>query len=515
MIEDDIKATSMFNSEIAQENLWKYFEIRTCLLKYSDDDETWKVGFLFIRLLDHKIPIQSFLPDLKRLKLVHDVLPIKSLKNLLNLISAKQNVRLGGVEASLELVTSPLRYDLYWRSHPYTELFRIEDPCYGLSATGNYSSKLDDTYESVRSELPLLSFPFQDLKDVCNALFKLDFGTRAYSHFVVVLAPIAASIGNVDFDRKIIAVSLIVSPEIELSKISLNLYGNSKVGEPTTLRQSITQFNRVKDRDTVIAPVIAPDSDSVYVKLELYFNKELVETKSVGVETSMPVSASMTIPYRIESMKKEEGIKLTKEKIKKLFEEARSESNQAKRGFKFEQVMRAVILLVPHLKVTSTNINDRIEEIDIQVRNHNRKRVWADFDDVVFIECKYLKQKATAADVRNFLGKLRKNRRRTGIFVSVTGFTGRDEMEGARGEVKTSYVRDGTHVVILDETDLDDIFRCGDVSELIDDRYTDIFKWKFVPDTEGRDPLHIIKLRLAMGEIDEDHYKKMYELLVS
>ncbi|MPZ06042.1 MAG: hypothetical protein GEU26_06425 [Nitrososphaeraceae archaeon] len=503
MIEDDVKATSKFRSEIVQEeNLWKYFEIRTCLLKYSDDDETWKVGFLFIRLLDHKIPIQSFLPDLKRLKMLHEVLPIKDLKDLLDLVSTKQKVRLGGVEASLELVT-----------RPYTELFGVEDPCYGLNATGNYSSKLDDTYESVRSELPLLSIPFQDLKDVCNALFRLDFGTRAYSHFVVALAPFAASIGNVDFDRKKIAVSLRISPEIDLNKISLNLYGNNKTGEPTSLRKSIIQFDRAKDSDMVIAPIIAPDSDSVYVKLELYFKKELVETKSVGVETRMPVSASMTFSYEIEGAKKEKDIKLTKERIKKLFEEVRNESNQAKRGYKFEQVIRAVFLLVPRLKITSNNINDRIEEIDIQVRNHNRKHVWADFDDVVFIECKYLKQKATAADVRNFLGKLRKNRRKTGIFVSVTGFTGRDEMEGARGEVKTSFVRDGTHVVILDEADLDDIFRCRDVSELIDDRYTDIFKWKFKPDSEVKDPLHIIKLRYANGEIDHDQYQKMYTAL--
>jgi hypothetical protein len=97
--------------------------------------------------------------------------------------------------------------------------------------------------------------------------------------------------------------------------------------------------------------------------------------------------------------------------------------------------------------------------------------------------------------------------------VSVTGFTGRDEMEGTRGEVKTSFVRDGTHVVILDETDLDEIFGCRDVSELIDDRYTDIFKWKFKADSEGIDPLHILKSRYAKGEIDEDQYKKMFEVL--
>lgn len=88
-----------------------------------------------------------------------------------------RSVALGGIQASLELVTSLLRYDLYLHSHPYTELFGIEDPCYGLSASGDSSSKLDDTFESVRTELPLPTVPFQDLKDACRTLFNLDFGT--------------------------------------------------------------------------------------------------------------------------------------------------------------------------------------------------------------------------------------------------------------------------------------------------------------------------------------------------
>ncbi|MPZ07424.1 MAG: hypothetical protein GEU26_13595 [Nitrososphaeraceae archaeon] len=73
-------------------------------------------------MLDHKIPVRSFLPELKRLKMAHDVLPINRLQDLLDSISTKQNVKLGGVQALLEHVSSPLRYDLYWYSHPYTVL---------------------------------------------------------------------------------------------------------------------------------------------------------------------------------------------------------------------------------------------------------------------------------------------------------------------------------------------------------------------------------------------------------
>ena len=146
----DNEGVAKFMSEIDQERVWKYYEIRACLLKYADDDSEWKVGFLYVRLLDNKIAVQPYLPDLKRLKMVHEILPIDSLNDLLNLISTRQNVRIGGVGASLEFITTPLKYELYWNSHPFTEHFRVEDSCYGLSATGDYSTRLDDTLEFVR-----------------------------------------------------------------------------------------------------------------------------------------------------------------------------------------------------------------------------------------------------------------------------------------------------------------------------------------------------------------------------
>lgn len=47
------------------------------------------------------------------------------------------------------------------------------------------------------------SYAFHSISRLaCKTLFNLDFGTPAYSHFVVVLAPISASVGNVDFSRK-------------------------------------------------------------------------------------------------------------------------------------------------------------------------------------------------------------------------------------------------------------------------------------------------------------------------
>jgi hypothetical protein len=152
-------------TEIKREKLWTHYEVKACLLKYSDNDKVWKVAFLFVWLPHDKspVPIPSLVPELKRLKIVHEVLPIDNLQDLLYQISSGQNLRIGGIDSSLELIDKPLKYELYWNQHPFTAMFGISDPCYGLSASGDYSSKLDNTLEHLRSELPTLSFPFQDL----------------------------------------------------------------------------------------------------------------------------------------------------------------------------------------------------------------------------------------------------------------------------------------------------------------------------------------------------------------
>jgi hypothetical protein len=307
-----------------------------------------------------------------------------------------------------------------------------------------------------------VSPPFQDLKDACKTLFSLQYGTPAFSNFVVLFAPIPISIGNVDFSKQKIAISLQGSPETDVSELRMNLYGSNNLGEYTSLRHSITEFTRLKGSNSILSPIMKPDSDSTYIKLELYYKEKLIET-AIKIEDERPA------PYVSQTTSSLAPIidNPLKVSIKDKLEKAKRESDHYTKGLLFEQVISQIISLVPNLKVTYTNINDRIEEIDILVRNHNREHVWADFDNIFFVECKNWTRKGRAEDIRNFLGKLRKNRRKTGIFVSVMGITGRDELEGARGEIKTTFMQDGTAVAVVDGNDLEKILRCNDASEVI------------------------------------------------
>ena len=158
--------------------------------------------------------------------MMKQILDIRSLENLRQIVR-RQKIKIDGISASLELITTPLKYQFYWYSHPFTAHFGIDDASIGLSATGDYTEKLNHTLEYLRSELSTMSPPFQDLKDACKSLFNLQYGTPAFSNFVVLFAPIPISIGNVDFSKEGIAISLQCSPETDVNEIRMNLYGNS------------------------------------------------------------------------------------------------------------------------------------------------------------------------------------------------------------------------------------------------------------------------------------------------
>jgi hypothetical protein len=90
--------------------------------------------------------------------MIHKILDIASLDNLLRQIVAREKIKIDGISASLELITIPLKYQFYWYSHPFTEQFGIDVASIGLSATGDYSEKLNDTLEYLNFLLCLLPF---------------------------------------------------------------------------------------------------------------------------------------------------------------------------------------------------------------------------------------------------------------------------------------------------------------------------------------------------------------------
>jgi hypothetical protein len=165
-----------------------------------------------------------------------------------------------------------------------------------------------------------------------------------------------------------------------------------------------------------------------------------------------------------------------KKKIKELYEEAKANQDPNQKGKLFEKVVKEIFELVPDIKFIGSNINDSMEEIDIQLRNHNHEHVWADFGGVVFIECKNWSKPAGAKEIDSFKSKLERNGLKVGIFVAVNGITGSpSKLEGAWGIIKM-YLQSGYKIVVLEGNDLEDIFKCADVSEKVDEKYIFLYK---------------------------------------
>jgi hypothetical protein len=49
-------------------------------------------------------------------------------------------------------------------------------------------------------------------------------------------------------------------------------------------------------------------------------------------------------------------------------------------------------------------------------------------------------------------------------------------MEGARGQIKTQLIKDNVKIIVMDGSDLEDIFHCRDVSDKIDEKYIELYK---------------------------------------
>jgi hypothetical protein len=75
-----------FLSRISQERIWKYVEVKACLLKKSADKK-WKIGFLQIQLLKESQKYDKKLPRSENLMLIHQIIDIESLKELVTQIS--------------------------------------------------------------------------------------------------------------------------------------------------------------------------------------------------------------------------------------------------------------------------------------------------------------------------------------------------------------------------------------------------------------------------------------------
>jgi hypothetical protein len=96
------------------------------------------------------------------------------------------------------------------------------------------------------------------------------------------------------------------------------------------------------------------------------------------------------------------------------------------------------------------------------------------------VECKnWFKKKKPGADrIRDFKGKLENKNLKTGIFVAPKGIAegkGNNKVRGTNGQID-KYFHDGTKIIVLDDEDIRKILDCKDVSEIVNDKFMELYK---------------------------------------
>lgn len=322
--------------------------------------------------------------------------------------------------------------------------------------------------ENGRVRLPPFSTGLQLEKYVRNILEKLNYE--------IIEQPKSVDI-QPDF-----LITTKTDPEKKLI-VEVKHYENSLVPE-TIVNQTLEYMNKLNADKGIIVTTTgfseqAKKLSALNNKIEILTLKELINRipaseKDAYLEDLVNSGLLGKSETELTQKQEESGLKKKKEDIAEKYERAITTTDPNTKGTLLEEVIVEILKLVPDLEIIDTRVNNGREEIDIQVRNFNRKKIWADFESVIFVECKNWSNPVGSDEIRNFVGKLNSNGLSIGILVATSDITG-GLLDGSRGEIK-NLLSHGKKIVVLNGDDIKEILRCTDVSDKIDDKFTELFK---------------------------------------
>lgn len=144
--------------------------------------------------------------------------------------------------------------------------------------------------------------------------------------------------------------------------------------------------------------------------------------------------------------------------LRSLWQQTQSEPDRNRKGKLLEDTMRVLFSLIPGLTPSIMPRRNRVEEIDIVIRNESRDPFWQKEQQYWLVECKNWSKPVGADEVRGFLWKLfhRYGRCGLGFFIAPQGITKpvRDELGQLASTDKL--------VIVMDGQDLDTLIVSSD-----------------------------------------------------
>jgi hypothetical protein len=254
---------------ISEQKWYNSFEIKACLLRYSDTD-VWKITLLRIELLANERNVEGKAPiNSNQVKTIDDVFVITSLDMFIQDVMRGDKISFYEEECSLELFKGNFYRRMCTRSSTL-ERHGIDFPCLEVGMLGDFTPEAENTIRYLDDLIPRVDH-YHDLRDAVKRRLGIDHGTQAYGLQFIILAPIFIRIEQIQLTNRELTAVLNCYPEAELDLVKLVIFNRE------TKEDSMFMDDFIKIGDGTYSQTI-PCSFSK-LSMKLYHNEDLIEER--------------------------------------------------------------------------------------------------------------------------------------------------------------------------------------------------------------------------------------------
>jgi hypothetical protein len=119
----------------------------------------------------------------------------------------------------------------------------------------------------------------------------LQFWTKTYDPFVVLLAPLPIRVTLIEYDGNRLHIRLDCSVLIEFSQLGIVLYLRDAKDSQVGTAQTLIQFNRSQDREVIINHALQFENSVTSVRLNLIYSENIIEKHFLIKELDPQINA--------------------------------------------------------------------------------------------------------------------------------------------------------------------------------------------------------------------------------
>ncbi|MFW9865715.1 MAG: hypothetical protein ACFFEN_06400 [Candidatus Thorarchaeota archaeon] len=210
--------------------------------------------------------------------------------------------------------------------------------------------------------------------------------------------------------------------------------------------------------------------DSRY--LNFLFNSIAVE-KVISFYLSSPFALFFGSSRDIEDNIILDNYRLSFKRFIKSFESKDTENKEKKEAL--ENLAYCIFDLLPEFRILGLDVITEAEEIDLILTiNSPLFDIFEILGSIFIIECRNLKEKVDAKQIRDFGEKIIGKNLKGGLIISREGITGQEKLQGARLAIR-DFANKGITILVLDKKDLSEISKGKHPIDIIKKAYTKLY----------------------------------------